>query len=137
MKMVTRMLGDEIFESFNDQNNPVTIDMRPREQKKGQSPVELVLSALAGCGAVDIVAILKKRRKTLTDFVIETEGTRRDETPRFFTAFHCHYIITSPDVTEDELQKAAALSLEKYCSVAHSLKAAVTFSVQVVRPQSE
>lgn len=134
MKITTTMLEDEVYTSVNEKGDQVTIDMRPVDQKQGQSPVELLLSAVAACGAVDIVVMLKKRKKTILQFTTETSGTRRDETPRSFTAIHCHYRITSPDVTEEELEKTAKLSLEKYCSVAHSLKAPVTFSVEVVRP---
>ncbi|MBX2965775.1 MAG: OsmC family protein [Cyclobacteriaceae bacterium] len=125
------MLEDEVYEATNTAGHTITIDMRSADNKQAQSPVELLLSSLAGCGAVDIVLILKKRKKTITDFVIETTGVRRDETPRRFTDIHCTYIITSPDVTEEELNKVAALSLEKYCSVAASLSSKITFSVEI------
>jgi putative redox protein len=134
MKIVTRMVADEIFESVNDNGNTVTIDMRKREEKKAMSPTELVLSAVAGCGAVDIVVMLKKRKKTILSFIIDSDGTRNEDIPHYFTKIHCEYIVTSPDVTEEELHRSAALALEKYCSVASSLKAAITFSVKVIRP---
>lgn len=133
MKIVTTMIADEIYEAVNDNGNKVTIDMRKREEKVSQSPVELLLSALAGCGAVDIVVMLKKRKKTIRKFIIEAEGTRNEDPPRFFTKIHCRFIITSPDVTEEELQKSATLAMEKYCSVAASLKAVITFGVEVIR----
>jgi putative redox protein len=134
MKIITRMIDDERYDAVNADGNHVTIDMRPKEVKQDQSPVELLLSALSACAAVDIVSMLKKRKKTIVDFNIETEGTRNPEHPRYFTAIHCKYIITSPDVVEDELQKTAKLALEKYCSVASSLKSDITFSVEVIRP---
>ena len=133
MRIVTEMLTDEVYEAVNDNGNKVTMDARNREEKAHQSPLELTLSSLAGCGAVDIVGILKKRKKTIQKFTIETIGVRREELPRAFTNIHCTYIITSPDVSEDELRKSAALALEKYCSVAASLKAEITFSVQVIK----
>jgi putative redox protein len=86
------------------------------------------------CGAIDITLILKKRKKTIHDFVIEAVGVRKDETPRRFTEVHCKYVITSPDVTEEELNKTAKLSLEKYCSVVATLNCPVTFSVEIIRP---
>jgi putative redox protein len=132
MKNITRMLSDEVYEGTNENGNKVLIDMRKVEERKGQSPTELLLSALAGCAGVDIVVMLKKRKKTIKEFIIETDGNRKTEAPKFFTDIHCKYIITSPDVNEDELQKAAQLTLEKYCSVATSLKAKITFSVQVI-----
>ena len=131
MKTVTRMIGDELYESVNENGNKVMVDMRKREEREGQSPTELLLSALAGCGAVDIVLMLKKRRKRVEEFMIETTGTRAEDTPRYFKAIHCHYILTSPDATDDELQKVAKLALEKYCSVASSLKSKITFSTSV------
>ena len=134
MKITTTMLADELFQSVNENGHAVTIDTRKREEKVQQSPVELLLSAVAACGAVDIVVMLKKRKKTIQKFIIETEGTRQEETPHYFTKIHCTYQITSPDVTVEELHKAAALSLEKYCSVASSLKAEITFSAEVIRP---
>jgi len=133
MKIITRMLEDEVYEASNADGHTITLDMRKVEFKKSQSPVETLLSAVAGCGAVDIVVILKKRKKTIYDFVIETTGIRRDDAPRKFTDIHCKYIITSPDVTEEELTKAAAISLEKYCSVAATLNSKITFSVEVKR----
>jgi putative redox protein len=133
MKITTKMIADEIFEASNETNNKVTIDMRKAEEKANLSPMQLVLAAVAACGAVDIGVMLKKRKKTIRDFVIETDGTRRETAPKAFTKIHCHYIVTSPDVTEEELGKSAALALEKYCSVASSLKAEITFSVKVIR----
>jgi putative redox protein len=133
MKITTRMLEDELYEASNASGHTVTIDMRKVELKVNQSPTELLLSALSGCGAVDIVVILKKRKKTIQDFVIETTGVRRDDAPRKFTEIHCKYSITSPDVTEEELRKIAALSLEKYCSVAATLNCKVTYGVEVIK----
>jgi putative redox protein len=131
MKIITRMLETELYETSNEAGHTISIDMREAGVKQGQSPTELLLSAVAGCSAVDVVIILQKRKKTIDNFIIETTGTRRDETPRKFTAIHCKYTITSPDINEDELSKAVALSMEKYCSVAASLNSAITYSVEV------
>ena len=93
MKITTTMLGDELFESRNENGYAVTIDARKREEQQHQSPVEIVLSAVGACGAVDIVIMLKKRKKTINKFVIETNGIRQETTPRYFTKIHCKYII--------------------------------------------
>ncbi len=125
------MLETERYEASNEAGHAISIDMREAGVKQGQSPTELLLSAVAGCSAVDVAIILQKRKKTIDNFIIETTGTRRDETPRKFTSIHCKYTITSPDINEDELSKAVALSMEKYCSVAASLNSTITFSVEV------
>jgi len=134
MKITARMLEDEVYEAHNEAGHKVIMDMREASLKQNQNPPELLLSSLAGCGAVDIVIMLKKRKKTVNDFVIETIGVRRDETPRKFLDIHCKYIVTSPDVEEDELEKFAKLSLEKYCTVAATLNSHIHFSVEVKRP---
>jgi len=130
MQVKTRMLGEEEFESFNESGLSVTIDMRPHRNK--QNPPELLLSALAACASVDIVSILKKRKKTVASLDVVTTGTRRTDYPRAFTDIHCEFVVTSSDVAEEELMKAAQLSIEKYCTVAASLKSKITYSVRVV-----
>lgn len=128
------MLEEEVYEASNMNGNNVTIDMREAALKTHQSPPELLLSALSGCGAIDIVIMLKKRRKTILEFFIETTGVRRDDAPRKFTDIHCKFIVVSPDVTEEELLKASHLSLEKYCTVAASLNSHIHITVEVRRP---
>ena len=136
MKMLnrTKLVSDYVYESINEKGNAITIDMR-QEKKEGQSPMELVLSAISGCAAVDIVLMLKKKRKTIVSLEIETEGERRDEHPRSFTRIHSKYILTSPDTREEEFYKVSKLALEKYCSVASSLKVAPTFSIEIKVPE--
>lgn len=134
MKIVTKMIEEELYESYTSDGILDTIDMRALPVKKNMSPVESLLSAVAACGAVDIVVMLKKRKKTILEFTIETEGKRRENPPRSFTEIHCKYTVVSPDVQEEEFEKSAKLSLEKYCSVADSLKATITFSIEIKRP---
>ncbi|MFZ5970952.1 MAG: OsmC family protein [Bacteroidota bacterium] len=137
MRIETRLLEDELYQSANEAGHEVLIDMRPATEKQHQSPVELLLSALAGCAAVDIVAILRKRRKNFHGLTIITDGHRNATPPRYFKTIHCTFTVYSTEVTTDELQKAAHLSLEKYCSVASSLKSEITFSVMVEPPTRE
>lgn len=134
MKTVTttRYVSDYEYEATNSQGLKVKIDMKD-QGKADQSPMELVLSALSGCVAVEVALMIQKRRKTLVDFVIEAEGTRRDEAPKYYTDIHLKFILTSPDANQEELEKVTKLSLEKYCSVASSLKANITFSTEIVR----
>ena len=135
MRTVTTMIEDEVYETVNENGNRISIDMREKGLKSSHSPMEMVLAAVSGCVAVDLVEILKKRRKTVLDLKIETSGQRRDDHPRGFTHIHSKYILTSPDAKEEEFRKAADLALNKYCSVASSLKADIQFSVEIIRPQ--
>lgn len=134
MKITTEMIEDELFESHNVHGNTASIDMRESAFKTGFSLVEMLQSSVAACAGVDIIAMLRKRRKTIVAFSIETESVRQENVPRWLKSIHSKYKITSPDVTELELTKITRLALEKYCSVASSLKSEITFSVEITRP---
>ena len=128
----TRYLSDYVYEATNENGDSIHIDMREKEEKRGLSPTELLLSAVSGCAVVDIVSMLKKKRKTINDIVVETEGWRNEDHPRRFNKIHSRYILTSPDTSEDELSKVAKLTIDKYCSVASSLNVKIDFSVEVI-----
>ncbi|MEE6452241.1 OsmC family protein [Gottfriedia acidiceleris] len=89
------------------------------------TPVELLINAVAGCTAIDIVLILEKMRLKLTSFEIEVNGERAEEHPKRFTDIHLHYIL-SGELDTEKVRKAIKLSKDKYCSVAHSLNANIT-----------
>ena len=132
--ITTKYIEDYVYASFDEQGNKVMIDMRDGDEKKSLTSPELLLAALAGCAVVDIVLILKKRRKNVIDIVVETTGDRKETYPRGFTTIYPKFILTSDDVTESELSKAAKLSLEKYCTVADTLNAKLDYSVEIKRP---
>jgi putative redox protein len=87
----------------------------------GPSPMEMLLLALAGCTGADVVSILKKKRADLRAFRVEVVGERRDEHPKRYTAITLRYHVTAPGLAEEHARRAIDLSLEKYCSVTHSL----------------
>lgn len=131
--ITVRMKAEKEYVAVNPQGNPVDIDMYHGEDKKAQSPMDLLLSALGGCSAVDAVIMMKKKRRTVEDFSIELEGTRADGTPAYYTHIHLKFVLVSPDATEEEFAKVVALSVDKYCSVAGSLKSEITYSSEVRR----
>ncbi len=132
MKITTRYQSDYQYISTNEAGHSVNIDMREGD-KEHLGPMEMVMSALAGCVAVEVALMIKKRRKTLVDLKIVGEGNRRPTPPRSYTDIKLTFILTSPDASVEELTKVATLSLEKYCSVADSLKANISVACEVVR----
>lgn len=129
-KVTTRYIDLYDYVSVNETGNEVHIDMHDGPNKKHQSPTELLLSAIASCSAVDVAEILKKRKKTFTEFSVEVRGTRREEHPRAFTHIELEFIIHSNDVKESELLKNATMVVEKYCSVATTVSAAAALTVK-------
>ena len=87
----------------------------------GPGPMLTLLRAAASCTGSDVVIILKKMRIDLTRFSIEVAGTRREEEPRRYVAIHFVYRLEGGGLDEAKARRAIDLSLEKYCSVMHSL----------------
>ncbi|HSI77546.1 MAG TPA: OsmC family protein [Lunatimonas sp.] len=127
------MKSDHEYESVNTTGNVVGIDMYAGDEKTHQSPMELLLSALAGCSAIDTVLMMKKKRRDIADFRIEATGERNDGIPAFYTSIHMKFTLVSPDATPEEFEKVVRLAVEKYCSVASSLKPEITFSTVLLR----
>ena len=132
--VTVRMKADHEYESVNPQGIKVPIDMYDPEQKEAQSPMELLLSALGGCASVDAVLMMKKKRREVVDFTVEVEGVRNDGVPAFFTDIRLKFVLVSPNATEEEFAKVVSLSVDKYCSVASSLKSRISYTSEVQRP---
>jgi len=128
------MKADYEYEATNQQGNTVQIDMYDAPAKKAQSPMDMLLSALGGCASVDAVLMMKKKRRNIADFYVEVNGERNDGVPAFYTDINLHFVIVSPDAKVEEFAKVVALSVDKDCSVASSLKSRITYSSEVKRP---
>ncbi len=97
---------------------PIAID---GDGKAGPGPMDTLLLALAGCTGGDVVVILEKMRFPVRAMTVEVAGERRSEHPKRYTSIALTYRIDAPGVPEERARHAIELSLEKYCSVTHSL----------------
>ena len=118
-----------VFRGESPGKPPVIIDGNTVE---GPSPVDSLLIALAGCTGSDVVLILEKKRLELRELRIAVTGTRRDEEPRRYTAIRIVFTVAAPGATEQAVRHAIDLSLEKYCSVSHSLNPDIPISYDLV-----
>jgi len=91
----------------------------------GPGPVDMLLSALGACSAIDVVSILKKQRTPPTALEVEVVGTRDDATPRRLRHALLKFRISGPGIEREQALKAIALSVTKYCSVRDSLDPAI------------
>jgi putative redox protein len=101
---------------------------------KGPRPKQLMLTALAGCTGIDVVAMLKKMRVEIDTFDVDVEAEITEEPPTHYTRMHVIYTFTGKDLPMDKLQKAVDLSREKYCGVSYMYKKAgieVTYEIKV------
>jgi putative redox protein len=125
MKVTTTFKDDYEFQSINEQGNIIDIDMYAPEKKEHMSPTQLLLSALSACASVDLVQMLKKRKRTINGLTVLADGTRREEHPKAFTHITLTFTVDSPDVTQEEFEKMGHLAATKYCSVAGTLNSEI------------
>lgn len=101
----------------------------------GAGPMELMLMGTAGCTAMDVMTILKKKRMNVTGFKINVSGERAEEYPRRYTDIHIEYVVHGTDVKSDGVKQAIDLSEKKYCGAMASLNARITHSFRIEPPE--
>jgi putative redox protein len=106
----------------------ITID---GDNAAGPGPMLSLLLAAAACSGSDVVVILEKMRIKLREFRIEAAGVRREENPRRYIAIHLTYRLSGSGLDEAKARRAIDLSLEKYCSVVHSLAADIGITYEL------
>ena len=89
---------------------------------KGVKPSDLLVMALCSCSAYDVVTILRRQRQELTGLAITADAQQASEPPYAFTTIHLHYVATGRDLDANKVARAIALSEEKYCSVAATIR---------------
>ena len=92
---------------------------------RGPSPAEVLLAALGGCGAMDVIGILRKKRQRVTGYEVEVTGQRAPEHPRRFTRIEVVHRLRGRDLSPAAIEEAIRLSDTKYCSVHATLAPAV------------
>ena len=104
-------------------SHTVTID---GDSQAGWSPVQGLAISIAGCMAMDVVDILRKGRHPLRAVDARFEGDRAELPPRRFVRIRLTFVVQG-DVPVDAIERAIALSREKYCSVSNSLRPDIEF----------
>jgi|SRR3974390_575736 len=107
------------------------IVMDTAKEKTASSPMELVLIALCGCTASDVVGILRKKREPFTSLEVSAHGERAEGYPAVYTEIRLVYRIGGK-VSRKAMEDAVKLSKEKYCSVSAMLAktAKITFEIE-------
>ncbi|MEM6707480.1 MAG: OsmC family protein [Pseudomonadota bacterium] len=112
------------FEATSGTGHKFTID-GPEDsggENAGPRPMELMLMGAAGCTAYDVVTILRKQRQEVTHCDIETRAERAAAIPAVFERIHFHFRIAGKDLTPAKVERAIALSADKYCSASIMLQ---------------
>jgi len=126
-----RWVENLTFVATDAQGHSVVLDVTPDMggDGRGIKPMELLLMALAGCMAMDIVSILKKKRADVKRLGAELEATRSETDPKRFTDIKVVFR-ANREVKLDDLQRSLELSRDKYCSVSATLQLAPKVSYE-------
>lgn len=119
-----RKTGDFGFQATDENGHVLHTDtsIENRGTNYGFRPMQLILSALGSCSAIDMISILKKQRQTVEEFKIKIEAEREpDKIPSLWKYIKVSFELHGKIDTE-KAEKAGALSIEKYCSVAETLR---------------
>ena len=99
------------------------------DRASAATPIELLLIAVGGCMASDVVDILHKKRQIVSDYKVKVVGERREDFPRSFKSIRLHHILTGESLSESAIKQAIELADSKYCSVAATLRPTAEISV--------
>lgn len=125
MKINIKRLGENFnLEATNEDGRSFLMDASEDigGENKGLRPMQVLLSSLGGCSAIDVILILKKQKQVIEDFEIELTGGRETKGDySLFTDITLHFKLKG-NLELSKVERAVELSLEKYCSVAKTLE---------------
>ena len=136
MKSRATWVEDRLFVGESGSGHSVVMDGAPEAggRNAGIRPMEMLLIGLCGCTAFDVVLILERGREDVTNCVVEAEAERAETDPKVFTRVHLIYKITGHNLKLDKVERAVALSADKYCSASIMLgkTAVISHTVEII-----
>ena len=121
---LSRVSGDYGFEATDEYGHTVKMDSSPESGglNYGVRPMQMLLMGLGGCSAIDVIAILRKQRQEVRDYKMVINGDREpNKEPSLWKEINIEFHLYG-NIDPDKAQKAADLSIGKYCSVAATLE---------------
>jgi putative redox protein len=122
-------VGEHRFDTGRPDGAVARFDGSARD---GQNPVDALVSALAACTGIDVVDILGKRRTPPERLVVDAFAERRAEHPRRVERVRLTFVVDGAGIEIGHTERAVALALTNYCSVAATLAPAVVVETTVV-----
>jgi putative redox protein len=119
VNVTINLISDKLrFTTALRDNDQIIADyVPPLGDGRGYMPLELFLISLSTCSGSTIVSLLRKKRKTVTSFVMSAEGFRREEHPTYFEKIVLRCELVSPDAADEDMRRCIELTEEKYCPV--------------------
>ncbi len=116
-------IGAMRLEADGPHGQKVTMDSTPQHGGDGQgfSPKILLMVALGGCTAIDVLSLMRKMRQEFSGYYLEIKGWEEEEMPKKFQRITVEHVIEGRNLNKEMIDRAIRLSHEKYCGVSASL----------------
>jgi putative redox protein len=117
MKATAQWKENMVFVGMPDSGFPVQMDADAAfgGTNSGVEPMEMIALGLAGCTAMDVISILRKKRQQVTQFEVRVDAPRSPEYPKVFTSALITYVVSGKNIDEAALLRAMELSATRYC----------------------
>lgn len=129
MKIVLDWVKDLQFAASDENGHGIVVESKKEGIPSGFSPMQLLLIAQAGCMAMDVVSILKKKRVDLTGFRVLMDGTRAEEHPKRYTEMSFVFEVKG-NMPKQAVDEAIKISKEKYCSVSATIQSGTKMNIE-------
>lgn len=125
---------DALFIGESGSGHTITMDGSPDVGGRNLAarPMEMVLIGMGGCTAIDVASMLKKQRQDVRDIIVELEAERADEHPKVFNQVKLIYRVRGKKLNRALVERAVALSDEKYCSATAMIRKSANVTHQIV-----
>ena len=136
MKAQVTWNGGMQFEGSADRGHKLILDSSPDVggNDSGFRPMELLAISLAGCTAMDVISILRKKRQGVTAFEVKVDAQRANDHPHVFTEMKVTYVLRGRGIDPAAVARAIQLSEEKYCPAQAMLRQAapITLAYEII-----
>lgn len=125
MKATVKWVDGMMFLGESGSGHAVVMDGAPESggRNHGVRPMEMLLLGLGGCSSFDVILILKRGREPVNGCEVEITAERAETDPKVFTSIHLNYKVSGKGLSPAKVERAIALSKEKYCSASIMLGA--------------
>jgi len=118
MKVNLEYKGNMKITGTTPDNHETKFDAKPElgGEQSAPTPMEIFLESMGSCSLMDVISILKKKRKDIIDLKVEIDGERAETHPKVFTKVTLTYSLISNNAELADLERVVDLSQNSYCS---------------------
>jgi putative redox protein len=135
MTIKAKLEWKEKMQFVGQAGNSPSITLDNPDGKTGPAPMEMVLMGIAGCTAMDVISIMKKKRADVTGFEVNITGERAEDHPKRYTKIFIEFVLEGKGLAPKDVERSIELSTTKYCSAIASLTAPVETSYRIVEKE--